>query len=92
MDRSLGVPRLSEFYGVIITMYFSDHPPPHFHAEYGEFQAQVEINSGQVLHGFLPRRAEGLVREWTDLHRAELMSNWERAMVKQSLVRIAALP
>ena len=45
------MPRISASYGIVITMYFADHSPPHFHARYGEFQAQIEIASGAVLSG-----------------------------------------
>ncbi len=51
------VPRISAFYGIIIAMYFDDHPPPHFHARYGEYEAQVAIATGEVINGDLPRRA-----------------------------------
>ena len=50
-------PRISAFYGIVITMYYADHSPPHFHARYGEFQAQIEISSGRILNGQLPNRA-----------------------------------
>jgi hypothetical protein len=86
------VPRLSVFYGVVITMYFSDHPPPHFHARYGEFQAQIEIDTGDVLDGFLPRRAAGMVQEWAELHTEELAANWERARSQEPLISIEPLP
>ena len=86
------MPRLSSFYGVIITMYFSDHPPPHFHARYGEYQAQIGIPTGIVLSGFLPRRAAVMVQEWTGLHRAELDANWQRAVAEQPLDSIEPLP
>jgi hypothetical protein len=44
------MPRLCAFYGIIIYMYRPDHPPPHFHAEYGEFVAQIELGSLEVLN------------------------------------------
>lgn len=48
------MPRISAFYGIVIAMYFDDHPPPHFHARYGEHEAQILIANGDVLHGWLP--------------------------------------
>ncbi len=60
------MPRISTFYGIVVTMYSSDHAPPHFHARYGEFEAQIVINTGEPLAGPLPIRALRLVREWTD--------------------------
>lgn len=86
------MPRISSFYGIVITMYFDDHAPPHFHARYGEYDAQVLIESAQILHGRLPRRALGLVREWVELHREELAANWERAHSDEPLVTIDPLP
>jgi hypothetical protein len=62
------MPRISEFYGVVIAMYYDDHAPPHFHAYYGEYMAVVGIRSIRVLRGWLPRRAQGLVFEWAAIH------------------------
>ena len=83
--RSGSMPRLSAFYGVVITMYFSDHPPPHFHARYGEFQAQIEINTGAILDGFLPRRAAGMVQEWAELPRGGIGGKLERAEIPAAI-------
>ena len=60
-------------------MYYNDHLPPHFHAEYGEFEAVYEIDTLDVLRGELPRRAHALVIEWASAHRSELRDNWARA-------------
>ena len=90
--RLTGVPRISAFYGIIIAMYFDDHPPAHFHAKYGEYEAQVAIATGEILNGELPRRARALVEEWTELHRDELMDDWERAVRQEPLNRIEPLP
>ncbi|MCA1699992.1 MAG: DUF4160 domain-containing protein [Actinobacteria bacterium] len=73
------MPRISEFYGIVIEMYYGDHPPPHFHARYGEASAKVEIASGELIAGSLPGRAVRLVREWIEVHRGELEANWDRA-------------
>jgi hypothetical protein len=86
------MPRISAFYGIVIAMYFDDHPPPHFHAKYGAHQAQIAIASGAVLHGSLPRRALALVREWVELHGAELLADWERAERAEPLVSMEPLP
>ena len=58
-------------------MYFSEHNPPHFHVKYNEYTAEISIKDG-IVTGSLPRRALNLVFEWLDLHRDELMENWER--------------
>ncbi len=86
------MPRISVFYGIVIAMFWNDHDPPHFHAIYGEHDAQISIWSGTILGGRLPRRAERLVKEWTQLHRAELFDNWRRARNGEPLVRIEPLP
>jgi hypothetical protein len=71
------MPEISRFYGIVIYMYFGDHPTPHLHARYGEFQAKLAIRTGAVLRGKLPPRALRLVREWIEQHQIELLGNWE---------------
>jgi hypothetical protein len=58
------VPTISVFYGIAIRMFVQDHPPPHFHAVYAEWEATFSIESGELLEGRLPSRARRLVREW----------------------------
>jgi hypothetical protein len=58
------VPRISEFFGIVVTMYYNDHAPPHFHARYAEHEAQLEIDSLEVLHGSLPPPQLALVQAW----------------------------
>lgn len=72
------MPELSRFLGTVIYMYYRDHAPPHFHAEYAEFEIVVEIESGIVAGKFL-RRALNLVMEWYSLHKAELAADWNLA-------------
>ena len=86
------MPRISEFYGIVIAMYFRDHNPPHLHARYGGQEAKIAIRTGELIEGQLPRRAYRLVREWTELHREELELNWERARSRTPLVTIEPLP
>jgi hypothetical protein len=85
------MPRISEFYGIVIAMFYNDHEPPHFHAIYGEFKALIEIESAQVIRGDLPGRATNLVFDWARQHREELMENWDRARQHTQLKRIAPL-
>lgn len=70
------MPVISRFYGILIKMYFGDHVPPHFHAEYNEFIAQISIVDFAIVEGWLPPKALGLVAEWASLHKDELMENW----------------
>ncbi len=85
------MPEISRYFGIIIRMYFDDHPPPHFHAIYGQDQIQVSINPITVLRGSLPRRAESMVFEWAALHQQELMDNWNRLDSNQSPRKIKPL-
>jgi hypothetical protein len=70
------MPTISVFYGIMIRMYYNDHPPPHFHAQYGEFEATVDIGSLEGIEGQLPRRALNLVREGAMIHGEELSADW----------------
>jgi hypothetical protein len=72
-------------------MYYDDHPPPHFHAYYGEYAAKITIESLELTEGQLPRRALALVLEWTAEHRDELRENWQLADQHQPLNAIAPL-
>ena len=85
------MPEISRFYGIRITMNIDDHPPAHFHAEYGSDEAMVRIDNGEIWRGDLPGRAARLVKEWADLHRTELEENWARARSQRPLLRIAPL-
>jgi hypothetical protein len=67
------MPEISRFYGIIIKMFFNDHAPPHFHTEYGEHKAMIEIISGEILEGYLPKNQLKLVQAWTILHEEELL-------------------
>ena len=73
-------------------MFHSDHPPPHVHAEFAEFDAVVGIDPVAVVSGQLPRRAERLVLEWVALHQSGLQANRRRARRFQPLRRIDPLP
>lgn len=85
------MPELSRFFGIVVAMFYNDHPPPHFHARYGEHRAIMAIETSAVLEGHLPPRALGLVTEWSALHRAELHEAWRLAEAKQALTPIAPL-
>ncbi|MBF0231218.1 MAG: DUF4160 domain-containing protein [Desulfamplus sp.] len=70
------MPVISRFLGIIISMYWQDHLPPHFHAKYSEYEITVNIKNG-VIEGRFPKRALKLVIEWYELHKDELLENWE---------------
>ncbi|MHB8466629.1 MAG: DUF4160 domain-containing protein [Acidimicrobiales bacterium] len=91
-DEWYRVPRISAFYGIIITMYWSDHDPPHYHATYGDRQASVVIATGDLSAGSLPAQALRLVRRWHRLHQDELQRAWDCAVLHQGPGTIEALP
>jgi len=70
------MPSVSRFFGIVIYFYFRDHNPPHFHAKYGEFEAEILIEDLSFDIGYLPPRVLGLVLEWAYMHKDELMQNW----------------
>ena len=70
------MPVISRFLGIVISMYWNDHTPPHFHARYGDFEIIVHILTG-VVEGKFPKRALQHVMEWYELHRDELLTDWE---------------
>ena len=85
------MPVISRFFGIAIAFYWQDHPPPHFHAFYSGDEGMIDIRTGEVLRGFLPRRVHSLVNEWRTLHVDELLNDWERARQRQALAYIAPL-
>lgn len=85
------MPEISLFRGIRITMYYSDHNPPHFHAMYGDYRCLIDIQCGCVIRGSLPARQLKLVLAWNELHRDELMQNWELAKDDKPLVMVEPL-
>jgi hypothetical protein len=88
------MPILSMFYGIVIRMYFADarqHHQPHFHAEYAESRAVFGIADGEILAGSLPGGKSRLVQAWTEIHREELMANWQLALAGEEIFRIEPL-
>lgn len=73
------MPEISRFYGIVIKIYYDDHNPPHFHAEYGEFETLFEIRTLNKISGQLPNRATRLVKKWAIQNEDKLMEQWEKA-------------
>ncbi|MCL2416841.1 MAG: DUF4160 domain-containing protein [Bacteroidales bacterium] len=84
------MPRISEFYGLIILMNFKDHNPPHFHVWYGEYKMLVYIENGTVV-GEMPQRALKMVFDWLEIHRVELLELWNKAQNGEPIGKIAPL-
>ena len=85
------MPEISRFYGIVIRMFYDDHSPPHFHAEYGGRKAEVSIDTLRVTKGWLTPRAERMVTEWAKQHHRELQDSWQRAERRQNPGKIAPL-
>ena len=85
------MPEISVFLGIRITMNWNDHNPPHIHVEYGDFKALVAIREGLVFRGFLPNRQLKFVLAWCEMHRDELLENWERARQRLDILPVPPL-
>ncbi len=88
------MPEISRFYGIIVAMFFNEQHHggrPHFHATYGGEDVSIEIETLGVLAGSFPEQGLRLLREWANLHRIELLENWERARRGERLTRIKPL-
>ncbi len=71
------MPEISRFLGIIIRMFYNEHNPPHFHAYYNDYQAEIDIYTLEIIAGELPKRIRNLVLEWAIDHKDELMEDWE---------------
>lgn len=70
------MPEIARFYGIIIKLFFGDHPPAHFHAVYGEYVGLFNIDTLEMIEGDLPNRAKKLVVEWANMNKNELKQMW----------------
>ena len=85
------MPAISRFFGIVITMNYNDHSPPHFHVRYGNQKALVAIDTLALIRGHLPPRVLGFVVEWASQHRTALAENWDLARRQQPLQPIQPL-
>lgn len=85
------MPTISQFFGIVIQMFWREHAPPHFHALCAEHEALIDIRTLEVIGGRLPKRALALTIEWAVEHREELMEDWTLCQLKQLPKRIAPL-
>ena len=79
------MPIISQFYGIVIRMYFqqAEHNPPHIHVIYNSFLAEISIKTGEILEGELPPKAFALVKEWMEIHKNELQKIWDTQEFKK---------
>ena len=89
-DKESIMPQISYFYGIYIFMNFNDHNPAHFHAWYGDYKVSVGITNG-VIKGEMPSKALKLIIKWLDIHKEELLINWEKAKKGDKLNKIEPL-
>lgn len=85
------MPRVCEFYGIAIYVYYDDHPDPHFHAVYGSAEVEIKIRDLSLMAGRLPPRAMGLVVEWASARKVALEEDWELAQQHLPLKKITPL-
>ncbi len=85
------MPEISRFLGIIITMVYDDHNPPHFHAKYGAFFASIDIEKLTISAGSLPPRVLGLVLEWATIHNEDLLADWQLMVKNLPLKKIEPL-
>jgi hypothetical protein len=84
------MPTIARFYGIVIYMNYREHPPPHFHARYGEQEVTIEIETG-IVTGKMSRRALQMIFTWLEMHQEALLENWERVENRQPLKPIPPL-
>jgi hypothetical protein len=86
------MPELSRFYGIVVQVYYGDHPPAHFHVEYAGSIAKFDIETLALISGSLPARVKGLVVEWASMHQEELHKAFHKAANLQKPDKIEPLP
>ena len=85
------MPIISAFFGIVIRMYYKEHEPMHFHAEHAGQQAKFAFDGVLIAGGIASGRAVRRIRNWAQLHRAELEANWAKMKAGQPLESIAPL-
>lgn len=85
------MPEISRFLGIKVFMYFNEHNPPHFHVEYNDYKASIDIKTFGVMEGKLPSKVLGLVVEWAEEHQDELFQNWNTIKESGEYIKIKPL-
>ncbi len=88
------MPVISMFYGIIVQMFFYDtdkHKMPHIHVRYGEFKASINIDTAEIIAGDFPKRQLRLVQAWIEIHRDELIADWDLAVEGEQIFKIEPL-
>lgn len=88
------MPIISQFYGIIIRIYFNDiekHHLEHIHAQYNEYDAVYSIKDINLLEGTLPSKQNNLVIAWIEIHKDELMALWKLSQEDGEIFKIDPL-
>ena len=85
------MPTISTFYGIIIRMYHSEHNPPHIHSYYQADVAMYDIKECELIDGTMPKKQDRLIKAWMELHKDELLANWQLAQNHEEIVKIEPL-
>ena len=88
------MPVISMFYGIIVHLYFADnrrHKLPHIHVSYQEYEVVISLPDGDVLEGSIPANKMKLLQAWLEIHRDELLADWELAVNGQQPYKIDPL-
>ena len=91
MKRGEKMPEISRFFGITISMYADDHNPPHFHAEYNGQEAQFDLRESAIIKGFLPSKQARFIIAWAEIHKEELLENWENLLNGKGINKINPL-
>lgn len=84
------MPEISKFFGIIVSLYWRDHNPPHIHFTYGEYECSISVLD-RVVDGKAPSKVIAKVNEWMDLHESEILTLWEKAQKGEKIGRIEPL-
>ncbi|MGL4908281.1 MAG: DUF4160 domain-containing protein [Bacteroidales bacterium] len=87
------MPTIAMFYGILVRMYYApkEHNPPHIHAFYQDQQVVVEITENKVIEGSFPLTQLRFLQSWVDIHKEELLANWNLCQNSEPLFKIDPL-
>lgn len=84
------MPEICRFYGIIISLFWRDHNPPHIHFTYGNYECTISVID-RVVEGKSPAKVISKVNEWIDAHENEILALWEKAQKGEPLNKIEPL-
>ncbi|MDE5612213.1 MAG: DUF4160 domain-containing protein [Odoribacter sp.] len=84
------MPEICRFFGIIISLYWKDHNPPHLHFTYGNYECSISVLD-RIVDGQAPAKVIAKVNEWIDLHEGEILVAWEKAQKGDRIDKIEPL-